>query len=106
HPLAFQGTGEGLAEKTKPFHQLGWPGSFAPNRAEGEHAEHGATGAQGDGHLRARTHTLVVCAIERRVLWKLIDPGESDDVSAPQPHGRPGKLISVHDPRRLLEAGQ
>ena len=104
HPLALQGAGEGLAEEAEPLHQLVRPGVFVANGAEGEHAEHGSPGAQGEQHLRARAHALEAGPIDRRRLRKLVESRESDDLPAPQSLRHPGELVGGHDARRLLEA--
>ena len=48
HPPAVQDAREGLAEQAKPLHQVVRPGVAVTNGAEGEHAEDGTPGAQGD----------------------------------------------------------
>ena len=53
----------------------------------------GATGAQGQAHLRARGRALEAGAIHRRLGRQLVDSRESDDVSTLQLLGGPGEVL-------------
>ena len=104
HALSLQGAGEGLAQEVEPLDQLVRPGALLTNRTEGEHADDGSSGAQREQHPRARPRALIARPIDGSLVGKLIEPGESDEVSAREPCRRPGELTGVHDARRLLEA--
>ena len=104
HPPAVQDAREGLAEEAEPLHQVVRPGVAVTNGGEGEHAEDGSPGAQGDQDLRVRAHALEAVPIDRGRLGKLGESRESDDLPLPQSPRHPGELVVGRDPRRLLEA--
>ena len=64
----------------------------------------GPLARRGETDLRARARAPKVGPIERRRRRKLVDPGKTDDLSAPQGLSRPGELVVVHEARHVLEA--